>query len=778
MANKYWSGGAGTWSSINTANWSDSLPVAFTGSRSGNVLTTTGSPALQNGMSVRNSTGTVFGIITGGSGNSWTTTTSGTITSQAMSAAIIGASVPTAIDDVFFDAYSNMGTTAFTVTMSTTPRVCRSLTINNLDGTMTLAGSGIGLTISGSLSFPATNFNRTYSGTTTFNATTTGNTITTNGKTLTGGVTFSGSGGDWTLGSALDCGTSTGSGTTGTITHSNGTFGTGGYAVTASLLLSTGSAARTLNLNNSNITLANTTNALQVSGSNFTFNAGTSVITFTNASTFNPTIGLTYYNLILLNAIQISFTGTNTFNRLTIGGNLVSVFFVNSNTINVLRTITSNSLVPNYILGANQTINEFELGSSDPDISANRIMFRSNTLGVQRSIAMTTITFAIDNVDFRDIAITGITQSGTRLGDCGGNNGITFDAPKTVYYSNSSGGNWNSASAWSNSIGGTPNSIYFPLPQDTVIFTSAYPAADEGITITANYNIGTIDASSRSINSMVFIISGAPTIYGNWNSGTAVSFNVSATAITFAGRETQTINTSGVNFANPIAVSKLNNTLRLISNSGGNITLNNSTLDLNGYTWTCSTFTIPFSDLGSNLTFNGGTLEFTGTFTGHRLFTTTQGTGTGRIVASGSSPVFIGSGGNDLGQRVYNCTLQISSTYLYIGDTNYFTVITNTVSPLEIIFQADKTTTVGNWNVSGTLGNLVTIRPSDSELSFQLSKASGIVSSDYLNINSSNAAGGATWYAGANSINGDGYGSGWIYTAAPAVSTGNFFLMF
>ena len=116
MADRYWVGGTGTWSSTNTANWSDS---------------------------------------SGG----------GT-----------GASVPTAADNVFFDANSNVGTGAFTVTMANSPRVCNDITISGLDGTMTLAGAAIGLTVSGSLSFPATNLTRTYTGTTTFNATTTGKT--------------------------------------------------------------------------------------------------------------------------------------------------------------------------------------------------------------------------------------------------------------------------------------------------------------------------------------------------------------------------------------------------------------------------------------------------------------------------------------------------------------------------------------------------------------------------------------------------------------------------
>jgi hypothetical protein len=146
MADRYWILGTGSWSSTNTVNWSDS---------------------------------------SGGLG---------------------GFSVPTASDNVFFDANSNVGTGAFTVTMANTPRVCNDFLAAGLDGTMTLAGTSIGLTVSGSLTFQATNFTRTYTGTTTFNATTTGKTVTTNGVAFGGTVDFNGVSGGWTLGSALTCG--------------------------------------------------------------------------------------------------------------------------------------------------------------------------------------------------------------------------------------------------------------------------------------------------------------------------------------------------------------------------------------------------------------------------------------------------------------------------------------------------------------------------------------------------------------------------------------------
>lgn len=141
MANRFWVGGTGSWTSSATANWSTT---------------------------------------SGGAG---------------------GASAPTLNDDVFFDAGSDAGG-IFTVTIGT-GAVCRDITVAGLDQVMTLAGNAA-WSIYGSLAFPATNLTRTYTGAITFAATTTGKTITTNGLTLTtGGTTFNGVGGEWTLGGAF-----------------------------------------------------------------------------------------------------------------------------------------------------------------------------------------------------------------------------------------------------------------------------------------------------------------------------------------------------------------------------------------------------------------------------------------------------------------------------------------------------------------------------------------------------------------------------------------------
>ena len=200
MANRYWVGGTGTWSTSSTTHWSAS---------------------------------------TGGAS---------------------GASVPTTADSVFFD---QAGTYTVTCTGAST---CLNITVSA--GTVTFA-AGFNFNIAVSMSLVAgTIWNA--SGTVTFSSTTTGRTITTNGVTFgNGNWVLNGVGGDWTLGSALNL-------TTGaSLTLTQGTFSTGGYALTCFQVISDGSSTRTLNLTTSTIT---TTTLISLNATGLTFNAGTSTI--------------------------------------------------------------------------------------------------------------------------------------------------------------------------------------------------------------------------------------------------------------------------------------------------------------------------------------------------------------------------------------------------------------------------------------------------------------------------------------------------------------------
>jgi hypothetical protein len=699
MADRYWVLGTGSWSSTNTANWSTS---------------------------------------SGGAG---------------------GASVPTASDNVFFDANSNVGTGAFTVTMANTPRVCNDFTASGLDGTMTLVTTGIELVVSGSLFFPTTNFSRSGAGDFTFNATTTGKTVTTNGVAFGGGVTFNGVGGGWTLGSALTFSASS------PLTLTNGTFDTSAsnYAVSGQKFFSSNSNARTINLNNSILTFSTTGTGWDMpTSTNATLNAGNSTIICSGTNTSFSGGGKTYYNVSFTSTALSapSISGANTFNNLSITGRTTLVG------IGVLS------------LSADQTINgTFTVSAGTA--SAYRISVISNITYTTRTLTCAAVSFT--DTDFRDITITGAASpaSGTRLGDLKGNTNITFPAAKTVYYRQTGSANWGAtgSGSWSATSGGALDATQFPLAQDTAVFPAAtYPASGSTTTINATYNIGTIDMSLRTSNTMT-LANGTNNlvVIGNWINGTGITLSGTG-ALTFAGRTTQQITSSAKTFTQLININTLNGSVTLqdaLTQSSTNFTqIVNGTLDLNGFTYTVGTrFTTVAGT--KNLTFNGGTLVCpdpnTTSFNNAQPtgFTTTTGTGTGTIsMTAATAKTFVGGG------STFNCTLnQGGAGALTITGSNTFSNITNTVQPASVLFTAATTNTFTNFSLSGTAGNLITIG-SVTAASHTLSKASGTVSADFLSISRSTATNGAGWYAGANSTDG-GNNSGWIFTAPPAPSAGN-----
>jgi hypothetical protein len=528
MADRYWVGGTGTWSSTNTANWSTS---------------------------------------SGGAG---------------------GASVPTAADNVFFDAGSDAGGT-FVVTMANSPRLCNDFTASGLDFTMTLAGTSVGLTVSGSLEFPATNFTRTYTGTTTFNATTTGKTITTNGVSIST-ANFNGVGGEWTLGSAYIYGV-------GSITVTNGTFDTSAsnYAVTVLSFSSTNSNIRTINLNGSTVTLASSWN--MSTSANATLNAGTSTISMSSSSAVFNGGALTYYNVQFTSTTSTtstkSITGANTFNNLTSA---------------TIATAGCNRIS----ISADQTING-TLTATGSD--GNRRMFvSSNTTGTARTLTCAAIA-AMTDVDFRDITIAGVAAplSGTRLGDCNGNTDITFGAGVDKYWNLAGGGNW-SSTAWATSSGGAVANTNFPLVQDTVIIENTGLNTSATVTINAPYNIGIFDMSTRS-NAMTLSIF-VPTFYDNLIYNSAITPS-GTTTITFSNRSIKTFDSAGKTFDNPITIDAPGGGIQLINNNFVTgvtklTTLTQGTLDLNDLDWTTGRFNSSNTNVRA-IDFGTGEINITGT---------------------------------------------------------------------------------------------------------------------------------------------------------------------
>jgi hypothetical protein len=650
---------------------------------------------------------------------------------------------PTSADDVIIDTSSGTGL------ITCTGAVCRDLTVT-ASQVINLGASSSTLSVFGNLSLPSGgSFNANpNTWTITFASTTTGKTITTNGKTIPN-VVFNGVGGGWTLGDALN--TSTRS-----ITLTNGTFDTsssGNYSVT-SAAINLGAGTKTLNLNASTVTLSGDGGFnFSTNSANFTFNAGTSTITVTGTgSNVQPHPGgFTFYNVVFAGVPAISFNvqSAGTYNNLTFP--------------------TSNGFYA-IALSDNQTINgTLTLGTANTAVQ--RIFVRSNTIGTARTITAATVA-TLSDIDFRDISFSA-SQSGTRLGNCLGNTNITFDAAKTVYW-NLAGTQFWYANGWATSSGGTPAVNNFPLAQDTAVFDDAGAAGS--IAPNGPWNIGTIDMSARTTAfTFNFLSVTAPAIYGSLTFFSNLTLGGGLSGLVFAGRGvTQTITSAGKTFPSPntFTINNLTGTIQLADafSSLASITFTSGTFNANNYNVTCTTFASNNSNTRT-ITMGSGTWTLSGTGTVWNLATTTGLTfnkDTANIVLSDTSTTartFAGGG------RTYN-NLTIGgatgTSTLTITGTNTFGTIASTKTVAHTITFPNVTTTVSNWTITGTVGNVVTLQRTGASGTFTLAKSGGGVISglDYLSISNSTASPTNTWYAGANSTNGGG-NTNWLFTAGP-----------
>jgi len=206
----------------------------------------------------------------------------------------------------------------------------------------------------------------------------------------------------------------------------------------------------------------------------------------------------------------------------------------------------------------------------------------------------------------------------------------------------------------------------------------------------------------------------------------------------------------------------------------GALTLTKGTLACSVYNLQSATF----ASTGTETRSMTGSGTYTVTGSGATAFSNASATG---IIMSGftismtnaSAKTFAGGGGT------YPTLNQGGAGALTISGDNSFADLTATTRPSTITFTISTTQTFTDFTLSGTAGNLVTINSSTASTQATLSKSSGTVSVDYVSIQDSNAAGGASWYAGVNSTNVSN-NTGWIFTGVPSPSTagGKFFLFF
>lgn len=336
------------------------------------------------------------------------------------------------------------------------------------------------------------------------------------------------------------------------------------------------------------------------------------------------------------------------------------------------------------------------------------------------------------------------------------------------------GGNWNDTASWVENA--VPTNADDVIPSATSgnltinITTASCRSIDldqgsnlySGKTLTQNVSCTLAVGGSTAPPSGIALRFAAGMTYTLGNAvNSGLSFPTSHTTqqtIDFAGKTCGGITFSGSSGVAPswkFLSDSTNSTAASVNHQRGTIDTNGYTMNWGAYTSSTDFGTTRILTLGSstiNLTGGNGTIWNVVPGATH---TVNAGTSVINITSTANNPkTFIGGG------RIYN-TIQVA-TGAAAGTTTFsdsFTVAKfgNTGSSVKtVVFTAGTTITLTGGTdafFSGIAGNLITIQSSSTSSAATLSKAGGLIKSDYISLRDSNATGGAIWYAGANSTN-------------------------
>jgi hypothetical protein len=518
-------------------------------------------------------------------GGSGTWDNANTINWSTSSGGAGSAGIPTGSDDVFFDANSNSSSYIITLASSTlTAGNCRNLTISgpssgnvsfgtsafgylNLTGSMYMSSSGI-LVGSGYKQITHSPYaNSTIAVSLPYNTLYINYILNPNQYEITLASAFM-AGGSWTINSSLN---------------------TAGYAISTLGFTNTGTATRSLKLGSSIIYMNG--NAFALNGTGLILDAGTSTIIQTSTTGYPITLtgtSVNLYNLVYIaNATNYNITTVNpaTFNTISLGR-------------------SDNSTVSTKWAGRINA-NTLDLGS--PLNPSSRIFFEG-LYGTPATINANVVN-NFSYLDFFNInGSGGLSSTANSIGDWGGNSGITFDPPMTLYWAGPiNGGTLQDSNVWASFDGGSANSALYPLAQHTINVTDTILSNTANLylgkigTVVPTYKntIGSINTLSRSLP--LTIGTGVSTYTTIWCSGDmifgpSISYKsiVGSSSIVFYGNNNQFYyysNTSGPNVSF-INVDKYSGKLTLGSNlnSTASISFSSGIIDLNAKSLTTSSF--------------------------------------------------------------------------------------------------------------------------------------------------------------------------------------------
>jgi hypothetical protein len=381
----------------------------------------------------------------------------------------------------------------------------------------------------------------------------------------------------------------------------------------------------------------------------------------------------------------------------------------------------------------------------------------SDTIGTARTLTCAAVSGSLADVDFRNITIAGAAApiSGTRFGNCGGNSGITFSAPKNVYWVAAAGTSWLSDS-WSTTAGGIADLSNFPLAQDTVIFEDAYPTSG---TVTLNgCNIGTFDTSTRT--TALTLSAGTtgsivPMVYGDWKFGALVS--ISGGFIHFMGNTAQTIFSNGRTFNLPLTLFNLagvslNDDLNIGTSS---LYLQAGTFSAGANNVTAGNFYIE-SDIAKTLNMGSGVWYLSNAWSIDAIslpnFTFNKGTANIQTVSDSASIfVFVGGG---LAYNKLTMTGTGTAQFRFFDGGNSFTEVASTRTNAHTITLYANQGLIDVWSISGSPSNQVTLNSSTvgTQRTFNLTNVSENI--NYLTVQDIGVVNANRFYVGFSSIDG------------------------
>ncbi|MEO8768574.1 MAG: T9SS type B sorting domain-containing protein [Ferruginibacter sp.] len=523
--------------------------------------------------------------------NHWATTSGGST---------LHTQIPTALDDVFFDANS-FTLPGQAVNFDPLTILAHHINWTGVTNSPTWIGSNTNsLRLYGSLTLvPGMTMN--FGGPVLFEATTTGQTIVSAGKIFLNEVAFDGIGGGWTLQDAF---------TSNNIIRLNaGTFTTNNQIVSASQFWSLTNTTRVLNMGSSVFNFSGYT-AWWILNPGCTINCGTSVINFTGINAQlqgNTTSTDTYYDINFTGSGQEIITGASNFHDVVFSGagnisntgSFHNVSFHANGEIdasNVFNDLTFTAGFK-YLLGMSftQTIN----GTFTAAGSCNApITIFSNAQGFTSTISHPPSTVNVHFVTLRDIhAIGGANFLATNSTDLTNNTGWTF-VPASIQnlYWIGNGGDWDDGNHWSHTSGGAPSGCA-PTLLDNVLFDANSFSSPAQIVL-----INVLEANCRNMDWTG--VTNTPTlatdtILNNLNIFGSLKF-VPGMNLTHDGRvdfesssSGETITTSGKVFLNETRFNGANGEwiLQDTFNSDSSVILNAGRLNTNNQTVNADDFT-------------------------------------------------------------------------------------------------------------------------------------------------------------------------------------------